>query len=263
MKLPAFLIIFFSISWNLLTSQNFPTYGEVLKTFFSKYSTRELGENHRIKFEKKPEGWFASVHDMATDDKILKRSPVWLVRKKKFVKASFPKLKKGETAFNWEKEYFNAWDRSQFYISPFYGYPGWEYDVISVFGKKTDLSDTILYALGRAYSAAASNLLHNNSGLSDGSRRFVIGNGPDALSKEQLETYRSFSHNAISCFEKLKDRNPAFKTIVGSIGVKWANEFMTSFLELRTLQNEAEAQKELREGIYNGFYLSLARNFLA
>ena len=41
-----------------------------------------------------------------------------------------------------------------------------------------------------------------------------------------------------------------------------SNEYVTSFLDLRLYQNEEEAKKELKEGLYNDFFISLATNYL-
>jgi hypothetical protein len=38
---------------------------------------------------------------------------------------------------------------------------------------------------------------------------------------------------------------------------------MTAFLDLRTLQNEEEAQKEITGPLYNDFFLDMARNYLS
>jgi hypothetical protein len=56
--------------------------------------------------------------------------------------------------------------------------------------------------------------------------------------------------------------NPAFETMVGVASDKLANEHVTAFLDLSVYQNEEEARKELKENIYSGFLLALARNYL-
>ena len=41
----------------------------------------------------------------------------------------------------------------------------------------------------------------------------------------------------------------------------YVNEYMTSFLNLRVFQNEAEAMKELKPGLYSDFSISVAKNY--
>ena len=39
----------------------FPTYKEVVRKFFEKYSTEEMNDSTQFKFEKKPDGWHVTL----------------------------------------------------------------------------------------------------------------------------------------------------------------------------------------------------------
>ncbi len=145
---------------------------------------------------------------------------------------------------------------------PFYGYISWDSGIINLLKAEENLPDSLLYALARAYSSYASNLLNNYSALSDPNKRFKLKPGPNALSESQLDTFRFYQHKAIVTFNRLVDQNPDYSTFIGSIKTKYSNEIMTAFLHLRNYQNEIEATKELKPGLYSPFQIELAKNTL-
>lgn len=240
----------------------YPDYELVITEFFDHYSIKDLPTNALIKFEKRPTGWHISVDDQTQSPSNLKYELFWSSEKGKFNKVNFPKVKDANENQR-ELEKFKV-DRSgrYFKICPYYGYPGWDWDVIQELENVNNLPDSTLYAIGRAYSSFASNLLNNHSGLADTNRQFDLPEGKDCLTKEQLEQYRFFRHKAQERYGQLAERNPNFETIVGTIEQKRSNEFLVSFLDLRVYQNEEEANKELKDGLYNDFYLGYAKNLL-
>ena len=126
-----------------------------------------------------------------------------------------------------------------------------------------NLSDPLLYALSLAYSSYAANLLNDNSGLSDSSKRFNPPQGNNALSSEQLVLYLDFKHKAIETYYKLKIQNPAFESLMGNINLVYSNEIVNSYLTLSYFQNAEVARNELRPKLYDPFILSVAKNYLA
>lgn len=240
----------------------FPNYDEVVSHFFLNYSVADVVSPKLLSFEKSPNGWFVVVKDWSEKEKVIKKELLWDNKKNAFQKIAFDELLfEGENE-DQIKTFKQAFDRQYFYISPYYGYAGWDWDVIQEYKDAKNLSDTLLYALGRAYSSYASNLLSNNSGLADNSKSFTLSKVKNAMSPKQLSEYRTYRHLAIAKFKELSLRNPDFQTIVGSIGVKYSNEYVTSFLDLRMYQNEKEAMLELVDGLYNDFYISFAKNYL-
>ncbi len=240
----------------------FPNYDEVVTHFFLNYSVADVVSPKLLSFEKSPNGWFAVVKDWSEKENVIKKELLWDNKKNAFQKIAFDKLMfEGENE-NQIKTFKQAFGRQYYYISPYYGYSGWDWDVIQEYKDAKNLSDTLLYALGRAYSSYASNLLSNNSGLADNSKSFILTKEKNAMTPKQLSEYRTYRHLAIAKFKELSLRNPDFQTIVGAIGVKYSNEYVTSFLDLRLYQSEKEAMLELVDGLYNDFYISVAKNYL-
>jgi len=244
-----------------LGQSSFPDYEAVVIKFFEEYSLREMPSDTRLHFEKRPTGWHVRLSIYGQED-AFKNEIFWNSNDESYKSLDFPIPKSIEENIEMRNEFFNDWQKRYFRICPYYGYPGWDWEVIRDFGDSKDLPDTTLYGLGRAYSSFASNLLHNNTGLADPQFSFDLADGKNSLSDIQLEKYRYYRHKAIEQFELLAKRAPSFNTIVGSIATKAYNEYLTSFLDLRIYQNEKEAQKEIRDGLYSDFYISLAKNYL-
>lgn len=240
----------------------YPDYMEVVNTFFEKYTVKEFEGKAEVRFEKRPDGWHVAVIDYNADRTTLKDALFWDKGKNKYVKTDFKKLKKKESNYAEIDKYKNDWAKNYYRISPYFGYPGWDWDVIKEFKNAETLPDTTLYAVGRAYSSYASNLLNNNSGLANTKDQFVLPEGKNCMTAAQLAKYRYYRYLAINKFNKVAAINPEFQTIIGEIGIKASNEYITSFLDMRVYQNEFEAQKEITDSLYDEFYIAFAKNFL-
>ncbi len=256
--------LFFSFTANAQVSYlKYPQYQVVVKKFFDTYTLSPEINPEQLRFEKRPTGWHVCLLEYTVDADILSEELFWDRNKNKFKKLAFGKTtSKGENQEHLDR-FKNSWDKELYSICPFYGYTGWDGDVISEFKDVANLPDSTLYALGRAYSSYAANLVNNNSGLADKKVLFDLPAGKNCMTPEQLEKFRFYSHKAIEKYNQVAEMNPDYQTIVGSIGIKASNEYLTSFLTLRILQNEQEAQNELVDGLYNELYIALAKNYLA
>lgn len=237
-----------------------PTYSTIVESFFKEYNVPE--DNYiDITFAKRPSGWFVTT--LKWNDVYyapVKSELFWDIKTSSYQAVDF----EPSTQTNQERkrQSLSKSDVWVFDVSPYYGYDGWEIDVIDTFGSnKSSLTDSTLYALGRAYSSYASKLLGNQYGHSESIRKFNLKRD-DKLNTEQLLTYRQYQHQAIEAYQLIDDRNPEFETIVGSIGVKMANEHVTAYFNLMLYSTEEEALKELKDDIYENFYIVLAKNYL-
>lgn len=269
-KLLLFLLIFihsFSFSQKSKTI-TYPTYDAVVEEFYNTYSSIDLHVDAEIKFEKKPDGWHVSTKEY-NSYKTIEDILVWSKKENAFQKINIEKLseqKKGSNNYETNrtrlKEALDMWGKRNFNFCPYYGYSGWDWDVIQDYQNRSNLPDSIYYGLGRAYSSYAANLLNNNTGYAANEHQFKLSAGQNCLTEEQLITFRKYVKLAIENFKKVQQLNPNFETIVGGIDTKISNEYLTSFLNLRIYQNEEEANKELAPNLYNDFCLSFAKNML-
>jgi hypothetical protein len=236
----------------------YPSFTEAATYFFNNYSFSATKDYHKYTFAKKPDGWHILLVDFY-QTKIVEDYFLWDRKTNKFLTLYFPKAEKNSEIpdeYNtWDNRYFNA-------ISPYYGYVGWDADVIRDYGTISNLSDTLLNALARAYTSFSFNLL-GNRGFADPEKQFKLKAGLNSLSTQQLESYRRYQNMGVECYHRLYELNPHFENFVGDIFTVYSNEIMNSFLTLRYYQNEDEARRELKPGLYDPFYISLAKNYLA
>ncbi len=242
--------------------EKFPTYEAVVNRFYADYSVKEVPATAFVTFEKRPQGWYVVATDYAEGPKVFKNELLWSSAEKSFRNIDFIKAESTNENLDKISENMQKYDRTYYDICPYYGYAGWDWDVIQNFKMVANLNDTLLYALGRAYSSYSSNLLNDNSGFADKSKQFKLPKGKNSLTENQLKEYRFYRHLAIEKYLQLSKQNPKFMTIVGSIWIKTSNEYLCSFLEMRTYQNEQEANKELVDGLYSDFYIAYAKNYL-
>ncbi len=240
----------------------YPSFNEMASVFFSRYTLPAVDYPKEYCFAKKPDGWHIMVIDRTSDRKTIEDYLFWDRSKKQYSPVYLPHHKEDEIVVIpkeydiWDNKYFNS-------ILPYWGYVGWEADVINDYESFPNPSDSVLNALARAYCSYAGNLLANNLGFSDTVTRFKIKDGLNSLTTDQLNTYRKYEHMAIDTYKRLSKLNPKFENFVADIQTIYANEIMNCFLTLRYFQNEAEAHKELNEDLYDPFNRSLARNYLA
>jgi hypothetical protein len=259
------LISFFSSHLPAQFSQSkinlpvYPSFKEMANKFFSNYSFPAATDYQKYSFAKKLDGWHILLTDHSKE-KVVEDYFFWDRKANRYMTLYFPGATKSQKLIpaeydTWDNNYFNS-------ISPYYGYIGWDEDVIRDYENKPNLSDSVLNALARAYTSCTANLLGTGS-YSDPLKRFKLKNGRNALTDEQLSTYRKYEHLSIDTYYRLYQLNPRFENFVGDIFTVYSNQVMTAFLNIRYLQNEAEAQKELKNDLYDPFYLSIAKNYLA
>jgi hypothetical protein len=241
----------------------YPYHSKIVNSFFNTYSIIKLKETEYINFYKKKEGWYAAVISKNGVNVMLKEDLLWSKKARDYKRLKYPKNSEDSVSHFRKKQILDVWANKYYSIYPYYGYVGWDMDVIEDYGSESTLKDSTLFALGKAYASHAANFLHNNYGYADESMSFKLPEeGRNSMSPEQLIEFRKYNNLSIKSFERLNSQCPEFQTIVGTINTKLSNEYVNAFLNLRIYQNEEEASKELKEGLYNPVILSNAKNYL-
>jgi len=236
----------------------------VVEKYFENYA--EPDENKTLVFTKNPNGWHAVIKDYnnkSGEMTVVTDELFWSRKKNEFQSINFPHkaMQASEKTINKYLELASGF--YDFSIDPYYGYAGWDWDVIKEYGKVKNLSDTLLEALARAYSSYNCNLLNNNTGLSNPAKQYKLADGMNALSPGQLDTFLYYSRLCSETYAKLFFRNPKYETFIGGISYDYSNSFMNSFLNLCMYQNEEVAKKELKPGLYDPVSISFAENLLS
>lgn len=250
-------------SSDLLQLPYYPKYKEVVLKLLEDYSIADAQlYPYQFSMAKKPDGWHATIKNNLKNE-IVKDELFWDRQNNEYLKVDFPESIMYNSAkdhqkliHDWQYNYFTE-------ILPYWGYAGWDKDIITGYEKEINLSDTLLNALARAYSGYASNLLNNTTGFSLEEDRFDLPYTLNALSEEQLSVYREYQHKAIDTYHKLWKINPEFETFVAGAYNVYSNEVMCGFLTLLYHQNREEAEKELKKGLYDSFFVDMAKRFLA
>jgi hypothetical protein len=244
---------------NLVKLPVYPSFREMATKFFHSYTLPNVEYDKRYSFAKKPDGWHILLTDLMKD-KVLQDDLFWNRSSNTYTSLSYQITEKPisvpKNYDNWENNYFNT-------ISPYFGYKEWDADVIKEYGVLPNLSDSVMNALARAYCKYALGLLDHYLGIPNPNLTFKKPRTLNSLNAEQLENYRKFEHLAIETYKKLWKLNPKFENFVSDVYTVYSNEIMNSFLTLRYYQNEEEAQKELKQELYDPFYRCIARNYLA
>lgn len=232
----------------------FPSYQEVVKYYFDNY---QANPNGVFSFSRRPDGWYLSISSWQMNElKETEVSMLWTAKSREYQKLKLPSPDSEQSEI--KASLLSASLKNAFMIHPYYGYNGWDRDVITAYGKSKKLSDSLLYGLGRAYSNMAQAFLRPQY-------QWHSQNYP-AASYEELPAQRADSFiiyvtRSIRCFDELSARNPQFQTIVGSITLKAANEYMYAWLSLISVK-EKRAKQFLKDRLYPEFFLTHARNYL-
>jgi len=241
---------------------DYPDYSEVIVEFLNDYSISEITRPNQFSMAKKPDGWHAMIIDKESE-KTIQDELFWVRTAGNYSEVNFP-LTNTDASNPEYKSLIEDWTKNHYSgILPYWGYVGWDKDVIDDYGENANLSDTLLNALARAYVSYASNLLNNNTGFSSKQVRFNLPEGQNALSQKQLSKFREYQHKGINTYYQLWQMNPDFETFVADIYNVYSNQVMNSFLTISYYQNHDEAKNELKEGLYDSYILDMARRYLS
>lgn len=243
-----------------------PSYPDILNHFYSYYSFEPANYLEGLSFAKKKDSWYVHVIDRQTEN-VKNEQVLWsngnFHRLKNFNspdKEAFEEnVKRAMESIDYS---FYGYERS-----PYFGYAGWDLDVISYLGNQ-DLSivkDTLLDGLGRAYSAYASRFLwyqyggeiNSNDSLK---QKLPYGTRP---SKRRADSVEHFINKAILAFDVLARKNPHYKTIVGNAVMKRTNEQIHGYVQMILSGQPSMAKKFLDTVEPDSTLQKLAVNFLS
>lgn len=159
------ILIFIFVGYST-SAQKLPSFIDVISTFFKNYTVPK--ENTYILFEKKQDGWFVvEGHYGDTDTSNLQQ--FWSTKSNDYVSLNYPVSTNVDSATlsTYVNDYLTniapGFEQYCFQRNRYYGYPGWDWDVINSSSIENANQDTLLESLGRAYSNYASAFLPNTN----------------------------------------------------------------------------------------------------
>jgi hypothetical protein len=263
MKKLMLLLVLSCVSFYIIAQQNIPAYYPVLKTFFTKYiGTTEI-QNYTF-FAKKREGWFVQQIDRTKNDSIISEKLFWSIKDGKYLSLldTYTLTAYGRD-FETELKTYLTDDWYNYDHIRYYGYPGWQYDMISDFGNAVNLSDTLLDGLGRAYNNMAYTYLWRQGGSYQ-----VVDSLQIPLKRVQfpsdarVEKVKLNINHGIEQFEKLNVLNPSYPTLIGNANLNLFNEYMNYYLQLFLCGRDEEAKRYLDKISLDERYIKQAKNYL-
>jgi hypothetical protein len=231
---------------------------DVVKEFYKKYNVSFY--DGYITFEKRKNDWYV-VYNSFQNKLIPQEKYLFYDGKAK----KFRKLELDENTDNREvnvTDYVQEYDIRNFNLQPYFGYSGWYKDVIKEQEAKQKLSDDELYGLARAYSAYAGSLISDAAGNAVKEEIWKLPFSINSLTPAQINSFTKTDNKAIENFRKLADRNPGYETVVGKIGIKYANEYMFQYQLLLTYADKYASGYSFPANLYSDQQLEAAKIIL-
>lgn len=247
---------------------NMPSFKDVVTTFFSKYSFDSY-ESY-LKFQRKKDGWFVSEDNYNNPGNYFNTKLFWSKDGNKYTELDYSTtngdtslisetVSKYLTQINWSYEEY------QYQRNKYYGYPGWDWDVINDDEDKSNITDSLLESKARAYFNYASGFIAEQFGdlfiNNDNDRLPLKAN--DKISKSRIEKFLFYELKAINAYSEILKVNPDYVTRVGNIRIKLANEYMFTYLELLMAGDSIKAKEFAYKAQYPDSLLSLSKSYLS
>lgn len=261
------LLISISLS-ALRAQQQLPPYHEVVNKFFTLYNP-SLGDYETVNFAKKRTGWYVQIVNQLKNDSLIDEQYFWaadsgayLPLKKWTGEVSPDNLQRtmneymgGSRAYSW----YN-YERCRYY-----GYEGWDKDMINELASIGDKSDTLVEGLARAYSFLASHYLWSQYGGKPIDSE-TLGPPPGRMGKpseERIKVYADFLEKSIEYYRRLVAQNPDYQTMVGTSPAKLFNEEFHLYYQVNMAGYPEEADKYFARITPNQVILTQGKNYLA
>ena len=268
MKYLKILLLFLLSTFSSYGQFNMPSFKDVTATFFSKYSFDSY-ESY-LKFQRKKDGWYVSEDNYNNPGNYFNTKLFWSKDGNKYTELDYPKtngdtnlisetVSKYLTQINWSYEEY------QYQRNKYYGYPGWDWDIINDEIDKSSLTDSLLESKARAYFNYASGFIAEQFGdlfvNNDNDRLPLKAN--EKISKSRIEKFLFYELKAINAYSEILKINPDYVTRVGNIRIKMANEYIFTYLELLMAGDSIKAKEFVYKAQYPDSLLSLSKSYLS
>jgi hypothetical protein len=242
-----------------------PSYPEVLHYYFSRHTPGDDYE-HYINFAKRKDGWYVQHMNQLTNE-VSSEAPLWLKKDAGFSDTATLQNISDQEINQRMSDYLSAgyaYDWYNYERSPYYGYNGWDLDMINDFANKDSLSDTLLDGLTRAYafySARYSWYQYGGIPLTDDPLQKKLG-ALEYPSTERINKSNYYIQKSIETAKRIRAADPDYVTRVGNADLQVFNEQMYGYnFMIMALQNDL-AKEFITNTKLDSVYIIQAKNYL-
>lgn len=238
---------------------DYPSLEEVVSRLTREYDiVSPVNGNHFFSLSRRPQGWFVQEEDQ--DSKILREQLYWSLEERTYQEVDLPAQQSPSQAEMHKKSIISSFGFT-FQHNLFCNYPRWADDVIEALSPVDQPGDTALNQLARAYSGKASSFFAPGTQFSGDGQKWANQEHTE-VSQTSADSGKYFVRQSIQTYKELMMLHPGFQTVVGPVKVKWANEYLFAWLELRMLNRAAESKEFMVDGLYDGVILSISKSIL-
>ncbi|MEO6819412.1 MAG: hypothetical protein ABI204_06765 [Ginsengibacter sp.] len=246
---------------------NMPSFKEVVTAFYSKYSF-DSQENF-LKFSWKKDGWYVSQDYYNNPGNYIKTVQFWSKGNNSFININYPESN-GDTSLISENiaKYLQliewTYEEYQFNRNKYYGYPGWDWNIINDSADLNSGNDSLLESQGRAYSNYASGFIAEQFGdlfINNDSDRVPLKSN-DKINDSRINKFIRYELKSIEAYKKIIKINPEYETKVGNIKIKCANEYMFMYTDLMMANAPLQAKQFAERADYPDSLLTISKTYL-
>lgn len=216
-----------------------PTFKEVVTHLVATYELAPFFDEYYAQLEHRPEGWYLTKYDYSNTKKPIERVQIWDKTKGFNLTTSLYKFDKNITAaeitntnFNYQQQLLQQ--ESPYVINYYYGYHGWDWDVIQSLDLKTNKTTKEWEQLARSYTNYAMGYFSDQYGF------VAFTTNPYRTPKkagsiyeqERVDSFLYYSDKAIAAYKTILTLDPSYETPVGNIRYKYENERLDKALKL-------------------------------
>lgn len=263
------ILFFLFLSCMAYSQPQMPTYRQVMTEFFSTYEYERDYEKD-IQFAKKKDGWYIQLINRYKEDEIIQNVLFWSNKEGKFIPQDeiYEKKSSGESTDDAIYRYTSAtngdFESYNYQRCVYYGYEGWDVDLINDFKDATTRPDTLLEGLARAYAFHAERYLWYGFGgkpYDNDSLKKILGK-IELPTKNRLNGFISNVEAGVVLYKELFDRNPAYRMRVGNAKIKFQNEQFHIFQQLMIAGYDKESLAYLQKIEPDSLFKQIGYNYL-
>lgn len=236
----------------------YPTLEQVATKLYANYSVPETQTGEKIQYQKKRDGWHVArvkFNDSTSFYEIQMEELFWSATSGKYKTLTI--FRGGMTSAFTQRIRNDVADASEYDYQriPYYGYDGWDQDVITDFGGTTSTNDTLMEGLARAYSNFAQGYLSHQYS-------FHVRSQIKLPENERIELFISNEKKAIAIYDILRKRSAHYVVVVGEVTTKYFNEVMATYETLLYYKRESAVKEYFTEEFYDPVLRTMALSML-